>query len=87
MWETLGEERKTRRAAVEHSRGEGTEMSGTSLDQAASCQGQFKSSQNRENIFSVPAVPVLAFSTAALLASVPGCSLLAVSFAKLDWLD
>lgn len=86
MWETRGEERKTR-AAVEHSRGEGTETSGTSLDQAASCQGQFKSSQNRENIFSVSAVPVLVFSTAALLASVPGRSLLAVSFAKLDWLE
>lgn len=26
LWETIGKERKTKRAAVEHSRGEGTEM-------------------------------------------------------------
>lgn len=37
--------------------------------------------------FLVPAVSALAFSVAALLASVPGCCLLAVSFAKLVWLE
>jgi len=40
-----------------------------------------------EKIFSVSAVPGLAFTTAALLASVPGGCLLAVSFAKLAWLE
>lgn len=84
LWETIGEERKTRRVAVEHSRGEGTEMR---VEQAWIKQPVVKGSLNPVRIKKILAVPALAFSTAALLASVPGCCLPAVSFAKLAWLE
>ena len=87
FWETIGEERKIRRAAVEHSRGEGTEMR---VEQAWIKQPVVKGSLSPvriKKIFSVSVVPALAFSTAALLASVPGYCLLAGFFAKLVWLE
>lgn len=82
LWETIGEERKRKMAAVEHSRGEGTE---TRVEQAWIKQPVVKGSLSPariKKIFSVSVVPALAFSTAALLASVPGCCLLAGFFAK-----
>lgn len=69
-------------AAVAHSRGEGTE---TRVEQAWIKQPVVKGSLSPariKKIFSVSVVPALAFSTAALLASVPGCCLLAGFFCR-----
>lgn len=61
-----------RRAAVKHSRGEGTELS---VQQFRMKQPVIKGSLSLariETVCSVSAVPALAFSVAAQLASVPG---------------